>query len=82
VAKAGLAVREVPSFERSRLYGVSNLNAVRDGLRVARTIGRELRGHRQIPVIPSIERRAHPRGSAIEAGERRACFRYMAAAAI
>jgi glycosyltransferase involved in cell wall biosynthesis len=79
IAKAGLAVSEVPSFERSRLYGASNLNAVRDGLRVARTIGRELRGHRQIPVIPSIERRAHPRGHAIEAGERRACFRFAPA---
>jgi glycosyltransferase involved in cell wall biosynthesis len=82
VAKAGLRVHEVPSFERSRLYGVSNLNALRDGLRVARTIGRELRGHRETPVVPSVERRSHPRGQAIEAGERRACFLYAAAPAI
>jgi glycosyltransferase involved in cell wall biosynthesis len=82
VAKAGLNVQEVPSFERSRLYGTSNLNAFRDGLRVARTIGRELRGQRQVPVIPSIERRAHPRGRAVEAGERRACFRYALAATV
>ena len=27
VAKAGLRVTEVPSFERSRCYGNSNLNA-------------------------------------------------------
>ncbi len=38
VAVAGLRISEVPSFERSRVYGVSNLNAVSDGLRVLRTI--------------------------------------------
>ena len=38
IAKAGLHVSEVPSFERKRGYGVSNLNAVSDGLRVLRTI--------------------------------------------
>ena len=38
VAKSGLVVAEVPSFEHSRLHGVSNLNAPRDGLRVVRTI--------------------------------------------
>jgi glycosyltransferase involved in cell wall biosynthesis len=41
VAKAGLVIHEVPSFERDRLYGDSNLSAVRDGLRVLRTIGTE-----------------------------------------
>jgi glycosyltransferase involved in cell wall biosynthesis len=41
IAKAGLIVHEVPSFERDRLYGESNLDAVRDGLRVLRTIARE-----------------------------------------
>jgi glycosyltransferase involved in cell wall biosynthesis len=40
-AKAGLDVREVPSFEARRLYGRSNLRPVRDGLRVLRTILRE-----------------------------------------
>jgi hypothetical protein len=44
VARAGLKVSEVPSFEQSRLHGASNLNAPRDGLRVLRTI---LREHRQ-----------------------------------
>ena len=34
----GLRIAEVPSFEHSRITGVSNLNAVRDGLRVLRTI--------------------------------------------
>jgi glycosyltransferase involved in cell wall biosynthesis len=38
VAEAGLAVKEVPSFERTRVYGASNLRAFRDGLRVLRTI--------------------------------------------
>lgn len=38
VAKAGLTVQEVPSFEHSRIHGVSNLNAFRDGRRVLRTI--------------------------------------------
>lgn len=38
IAAAGLAVTEVPSFEHSRLYGVSNLSAVSDGIRVLRTI--------------------------------------------
>jgi glycosyltransferase involved in cell wall biosynthesis len=38
VANAGLIVAEVPSFEHSRIHGVSNLNAIRDGRRVLRTI--------------------------------------------
>jgi glycosyltransferase involved in cell wall biosynthesis len=41
IAKAGLQVTEVPSFERNRLHGVSNLNAFSDGLRVLRTIAIE-----------------------------------------
>ncbi len=41
IAKAGLVVHEVPSFERDRIHGESNLSAVRDGLRVLRTIGTE-----------------------------------------
>jgi glycosyltransferase involved in cell wall biosynthesis len=38
IAAAGLAIAEVPSFERSRMYGVSNLCAFSDGIRVFRTI--------------------------------------------
>jgi glycosyltransferase involved in cell wall biosynthesis len=34
----GHRIIEVPSVERSRIHGVSNLNAVSDGLRVLRTI--------------------------------------------
>lgn len=43
VASAGLRVTEVPSFERMRIHGLSNLNAVSDGIRVLRTIGTERR---------------------------------------
>ncbi len=39
--KAGLRVLEVPSYESSRLSGMSNLNAWRDGLQVLATIYRE-----------------------------------------
>jgi glycosyltransferase involved in cell wall biosynthesis len=38
IAAAGLAVAEVPSFQRSRIHGASNLSAFSDGLRVLRTI--------------------------------------------
>jgi len=38
VANARLIVAEVPSFEHSRIHGVSNLNAFHDGRRVLRTI--------------------------------------------
>jgi glycosyltransferase involved in cell wall biosynthesis len=41
IAKAGLRVAEVPSFEQSRHYGTSNLNAFSDGMRVLRTIHAE-----------------------------------------
>jgi glycosyltransferase involved in cell wall biosynthesis len=45
VARKGLVVEEVPSIEHERLHGESKLHAVRDGLRVLRTIVRErLRG--------------------------------------
>jgi glycosyltransferase involved in cell wall biosynthesis len=43
IARAGLKVCEVPSFEGKRIHGVSNLNAFRDGLRVLKTIIREWR---------------------------------------
>lgn len=38
VARAGLVIQEVPSFERPRLQGMSNLRAVRDGFLILRTI--------------------------------------------
>ena len=48
VAEAGLKVVEVPSYERQRLHGVSNLNAPRDGFRVLRTILSEDRRARRL----------------------------------
>jgi glycosyltransferase involved in cell wall biosynthesis len=38
IAKAGLIIHEVPSRERARLHGRSNLNAVEDGIRILFTI--------------------------------------------
>jgi glycosyltransferase involved in cell wall biosynthesis len=50
-AKAGLAIAEVPSYEHSRIHGVSNLNAFSDGLRVLRTILTERRSARRRPGV-------------------------------
>ena len=45
--RAGLRIAEVPCFEANRIYGSSNLSAVKDGIRVALIIVREkVRGHR------------------------------------
>jgi hypothetical protein len=57
VAAAGLIVREVASVERPRIYGASNLHAVRDGLRVLKTIVTERwvcrsLGRRRAPAAP------------------------------
>jgi glycosyltransferase involved in cell wall biosynthesis len=41
IAQAGLVIHEVPSQEYHRIYGRSNLRAVRDGIRVLRTIALE-----------------------------------------
>jgi len=41
VARAGLVIHEVPSHEYRRVYGSSNLRAMRDGGRVVRTIALE-----------------------------------------
>ncbi|GGU59612.1 glycosyltransferase family 2 protein [Streptomyces daghestanicus] len=48
VVTAGLRVQEIPSHEYLRIHGVSNLRAVRDGLRVLRVILRE-RANRRAP---------------------------------
>lgn len=45
-AKSGLKILEVPSFEKSRLHGQSNLRAIPDGIRVIKTILRESRRSR------------------------------------
>ncbi len=53
IAKAGLDIREVKSYEFDRMHGVSNLNAVTDGLRVLKAICIE-RFTRVRPVAPAI----------------------------
>ena len=58
IAKAGLRVAEVPSFERSRYYGASNLNAFSDGMRVLRTIQAERRREAKTqPTLTNAQRR-------------------------
>lgn len=47
LAASGVKVAEVASYEANRVYGVSNLNAVGDGLRVLATIRREFRRSRR-----------------------------------
>jgi glycosyltransferase involved in cell wall biosynthesis len=51
IAKASLKVSEVPSFERDRIHGESNLSATRDGLRVLRTIARERFSRTAVPEV-------------------------------
>jgi glycosyltransferase involved in cell wall biosynthesis len=52
-AKAGLVIQEIPSHELPRLYGRSNLNAVRDGWRILKLILRERFGSPQRSGYPS-----------------------------
>lgn len=61
VARAGLDIREVPSFERDRIYGQSNLRTFRDGGRVLRTILRE-----RVRRMPALHVRPHVRSEDIE----------------
>ena len=64
-AKAGLKVSEVPSFERGRIHGESNLHAVRDGFRVLKTIIREWRtGPAPAPPQPAAAAPAADQGAA------------------
>jgi glycosyltransferase involved in cell wall biosynthesis len=57
-AKAGLKIQEVPSHEHSRIFGASNLSAIRDGWRIFKVIMRERFGSLQerrpitLPVPP------------------------------
>jgi hypothetical protein len=60
VAKAGLKVAEVPSYEYPRLHGASNLNATTDGLRVVRTLLAEWRGGRAESAPAPLPARAAP----------------------
>jgi glycosyltransferase involved in cell wall biosynthesis len=57
VAAAGLTITEVPSYEKPRIYGLSNLNAISDGLRVLKTIGAERRRARRLIGKPGVHSR-------------------------
>lgn len=59
VAAAGLEVVEVPSVELERQFGESNLHAVRDGIRVLKTIGREWVRARRTPATDPADRARH-----------------------
>ena len=53
VAASRLKIAEVCSYEARRIHGVSNLNAVKDGIRVLRTIRREFVQSRRRDVTTS-----------------------------
>jgi glycosyltransferase involved in cell wall biosynthesis len=53
-ATHGHNITEVPSFESPRLFGESNLRAVRDGLRVLRAILRERGRSRVQPILATV----------------------------
>ncbi|WP_090856136.1 glycosyltransferase family 2 protein [Nocardioides lianchengensis] len=53
-AAARVAITEVPSVERLRIFGESNLHAVSDGLRVLRTVRTEHRRSRARAVPPPV----------------------------
>jgi hypothetical protein len=55
-AAAGVDIVEVPSVERLRMFGESNLNAVTDGLRVLKTL---LTERRRAWSIRRMERKLH-----------------------
>src|SRR5690606_31745574 len=63
-AKAGLRVQEVPSYEHGRIFGQSNLRAVRDGMRVLRTIFREWRRKPTAPLAEPAAPSAADQGAA------------------
>lgn len=72
IAAAGLAVHEVPSFERGRVHGLSNLNAWRDGRRVLRTIFTEWRGRHAVRAAAAAARVPGQRqGAALDLAEER-----------
>jgi glycosyltransferase involved in cell wall biosynthesis len=66
IAKAGLTVTEVPSFEHPRIHGVSNLNTFGDGIRVLRVLLAERRRSRKTkPASGDITDTVPPRCSTV-----------------
>jgi glycosyltransferase involved in cell wall biosynthesis len=64
VARAGLMVAEVPSFEHTRIHGASHLNTLSDGLRVLRAILVERRRTRSSRTGGGVAAANHRGGSA------------------
>jgi hypothetical protein len=60
IAKAGLIVTEVPSFEHPRIHGASNLSAFGDGIRVLRIILTERRRSRKTKPVSEYITEAGP----------------------
>jgi hypothetical protein len=65
MATSGMKITEVPSYEKERIYGESNLKTFRDGFRVLGTIFREARRSRSL-------RHERPYPAAPEVAEQRA----------
>jgi len=61
MASAGMKIVEVPSYEKERIHGESNLNTFRDGFRVLGTIFREARRRRSL--------RPHPEAAPAQASD-------------
>ncbi len=70
--RAGLRTAEVPCFEAERIYGKSNLSAIRDGLRIIGVIVEErLHRHRVGPrheTVSEVDALGERKGSALVAG--------------
>ncbi len=70
--RAGLRTAEVPCFEAERIYGKSNLSAVRDGVRIVRvSIEERLHRHSVGPrpeTVSEVGKLGERRGSAVVAG--------------
>lgn len=64
-AASGLKIAEVPSFELNRAFGASNLNAVRDGLRVLSTIIRGFVEQRTAAKVAKAPRVRTPRRATV-----------------
>jgi glycosyltransferase involved in cell wall biosynthesis len=66
MAKAGMRITEVPSFEHPRLHGTSNLNTWRDGFRVLRALVVERCNGRGRAVLADVGHLASRRGGGPE----------------
>jgi hypothetical protein len=62
-AAAGVTIAEVPSVERDRIFGRSNLRAVSDGLRVLRTLRTEYTRSRGDRIADNLSRTTAPLAS-------------------